>query len=200
VAADVPLWRRIFAIGFAIGVVSGIVLTFEFGLNWGRFAHDVGPIVGVAIFMEVTMAFSWRPASSGCWCTRRGGSATPELSTTHERWPAGPLALEIRLAGRQDEVAARAGDTVPLSGPSGVGKSTLLRAITGERTPGTRVLLAGVPTAAIDPSALTEHITLVAQDAHVFDGTIRQNLQLADGRANEAELRLPWSPTARVAL
>jgi cytochrome d ubiquinol oxidase subunit I len=33
------------------------VLTFEFGLNWGPFAHDVGPIVGVAILMEVVMAF-----------------------------------------------------------------------------------------------------------------------------------------------
>jgi cytochrome bd ubiquinol oxidase subunit I len=50
-------WRRIFAVGFALGVVSGIVLTFEFGLNWGSFAHDVGPIVGVAILMEVVMAF-----------------------------------------------------------------------------------------------------------------------------------------------
>ena len=50
-------WRRIFGIGFALGVVSGIVLTFEFGLNWGRFAHDVGPIVGVMIAMEVAMAF-----------------------------------------------------------------------------------------------------------------------------------------------
>ena len=50
-------WRRIFGIGFALGVVSGIVLTFEFGLNWGRFAHDVGPIVGVVIAMEVVSAF-----------------------------------------------------------------------------------------------------------------------------------------------
>jgi cytochrome d ubiquinol oxidase subunit I len=50
-------WRRIFGIGFALGVVSGIVLTFEFGLNWGPFAHDVGPIVGVMIAMEVVMAF-----------------------------------------------------------------------------------------------------------------------------------------------
>ncbi|HEY1774956.1 MAG TPA: cytochrome ubiquinol oxidase subunit I [Solirubrobacteraceae bacterium] len=50
-------WRRIFAIGFALGVVSGIVLTFEFGLNWGPYAHDVGPIVGVMIAMEVVMAF-----------------------------------------------------------------------------------------------------------------------------------------------
>jgi cytochrome bd ubiquinol oxidase subunit I len=50
-------WRRIFGIGFALGVVSGIVLTFEFGLNWGPFAHDVGPIVGVIIAMEVVSAF-----------------------------------------------------------------------------------------------------------------------------------------------
>ena len=50
-------WRKIFGVGFAIGVVSGIVLTFEFGLNWGPFAHDVGPIVGVAILTEVIMAF-----------------------------------------------------------------------------------------------------------------------------------------------
>jgi cytochrome bd ubiquinol oxidase subunit I len=50
-------WRRIFGIGFAIGVVSGIFLTFEFGLNWGRFAHDVGPIIGVIIAMEVVSAF-----------------------------------------------------------------------------------------------------------------------------------------------
>jgi cytochrome d ubiquinol oxidase subunit I len=50
-------WRRIFAIGFTLGVVSGIVLTFEFGLNWGPYAHDVGPIVGVMIAMEVLMAF-----------------------------------------------------------------------------------------------------------------------------------------------
>jgi cytochrome d ubiquinol oxidase subunit I len=50
-------WRRIFGIGFVLGVVSGIVLTFEFGLNWGRFAHDVGPIVGVIIAMEVVTAF-----------------------------------------------------------------------------------------------------------------------------------------------
>ena len=50
-------WRKVFGIGFAIGVVSGIVLTFEFGLNWGRFAHGVGPIIGVIIAMEVAWAF-----------------------------------------------------------------------------------------------------------------------------------------------
>jgi cytochrome d ubiquinol oxidase subunit I len=50
-------WRRIFVVAFTLGVISGIVLTFEFGLNWGPYAHDVGPIVGVMILMEVIMAF-----------------------------------------------------------------------------------------------------------------------------------------------
>jgi cytochrome bd ubiquinol oxidase subunit I len=50
-------WRKIFAVGFALGVVSGIVLTFQFGLNWGSYAHDVGPIIGVLIGMEVATAF-----------------------------------------------------------------------------------------------------------------------------------------------
>jgi ATP-binding cassette subfamily C protein CydC len=122
-------------------------------------------------------------------------ASTP--STAPERWPAGPLTADICLPGREDTVAALAGDTVLLSGPSGAGKSTLLRAITGERTSGICVLLAGVPAAAIPPAALAGHVTIVAQDAHVFDGTIRQNLQLADELAEEAEL---WRALSAAAL
>lgn len=50
-------WKRIFAVGFAIGVVAGIVITFEFGLNWGRYAADTGPIIAPIIGMEVVTAF-----------------------------------------------------------------------------------------------------------------------------------------------
>ena len=50
-------WRRIFAVGFALGVVSGIVLTFEMGLNWGIFAAETGPVVGPIMGMEVVTAF-----------------------------------------------------------------------------------------------------------------------------------------------
>ena len=38
-------------------MVAGIVLTFELGMNWGIYAHDVGPIVGVIIGLEVATAF-----------------------------------------------------------------------------------------------------------------------------------------------
>jgi len=50
-------WKKIFAVGFALGVVSGTVITFQFGLNWGRFAHATGPILGPIIGMEVVTAF-----------------------------------------------------------------------------------------------------------------------------------------------
>jgi cytochrome d ubiquinol oxidase subunit I len=50
-------WRRIFAVGFAIGVVAGIVITFEMGLNWGTYAAQTGPIIAPIIGMEVVTAF-----------------------------------------------------------------------------------------------------------------------------------------------
>jgi cytochrome d ubiquinol oxidase subunit I len=50
-------WRRIFAVGFALGVVAGIVITFELGLNWGVFAAKAGPIQGPLLGMEVVTAF-----------------------------------------------------------------------------------------------------------------------------------------------
>ena len=46
-------WRNIFAVGFGLGVVAGIVITFEFGLNWAGYANAVGPIVGVIISMRI---------------------------------------------------------------------------------------------------------------------------------------------------
>jgi ABC-type transport system involved in cytochrome bd biosynthesis fused ATPase/permease subunit len=74
------------------------------------------------------------------------------------------------------DVDLAAGDTVVLTGASGTGKSTMLRAIRGEQT---------------------DRVTLVAQDAHVFDGTIRDNLMLADPAAGEREL---WRALAGAAL
>jgi cytochrome d ubiquinol oxidase subunit I len=50
-------WRKIFAVGFALGIVGGIVLTFELGLNWGNYARAVGPILGPIICLEALTAF-----------------------------------------------------------------------------------------------------------------------------------------------
>src|ERR1700741_3219445 len=50
-------WLNIFAMGFGIGVVTGIVLSFEFGLGFARFAQMAGPAIGPLIALEVLTAF-----------------------------------------------------------------------------------------------------------------------------------------------
>ena len=50
-------WTKIFALTFGMGVVSGIVMEFQFGTNWGGFPEKVGPILGVLFTYEVLTAF-----------------------------------------------------------------------------------------------------------------------------------------------
>jgi ABC-type transport system involved in cytochrome bd biosynthesis fused ATPase/permease subunit len=102
--------------------------------------------------------------------------------------PTGPWTVAVRLEGSGIAVTALPADTVLLRGRSGAGKSTLLRAIAGVPAQGVQVCIAGAPAGRIDPGALVARVTLVAQDAHVFDGTIRENLLLACPTATEGEL------------
>ena len=50
-------WARIFAINFAVGVVTGIPLEFQFGTNWARFSHYAGGVIGMTLAMEGMFAF-----------------------------------------------------------------------------------------------------------------------------------------------
>lgn len=50
-------WTKIFAVSFGMGVVSGIVLSYQFGTNWSRFSAVVGNVVGPLIGYEVLSAF-----------------------------------------------------------------------------------------------------------------------------------------------
>ncbi|MGY0559617.1 cytochrome ubiquinol oxidase subunit I [Luteimonas sp. A277] len=50
-------WVKIFAVAFAMGVVSGIVMTYQFGTNWAVFSDRAGPIIGPLMAYEVMTAF-----------------------------------------------------------------------------------------------------------------------------------------------
>ncbi|MFM0553618.1 cytochrome ubiquinol oxidase subunit I [Paraburkholderia sediminicola] len=50
-------WSRIFAVGFGMGVVSGVVMAYEFGTNWAGFSKFAGPITGPLLTYEVMTAF-----------------------------------------------------------------------------------------------------------------------------------------------
>jgi len=50
-------WLKIFAVAFAMGVVSGIVMSYQFGTNWAVFADRTGPVIGPLMAYEVLTAF-----------------------------------------------------------------------------------------------------------------------------------------------
>jgi cytochrome d ubiquinol oxidase subunit I len=50
-------WIRIFAVSFGMGVVSGVVLSYQFGTNWSRFSDAAGPSLGPLMAYEVLTAF-----------------------------------------------------------------------------------------------------------------------------------------------
>ncbi len=50
-------WTKVFAVSFAMGVVSGIVLSYQFGTNWSRFSEVTGNVIGPVIGYEVLTAF-----------------------------------------------------------------------------------------------------------------------------------------------
>ncbi|MEM9027246.1 MAG: cytochrome ubiquinol oxidase subunit I [Pseudomonadota bacterium] len=50
-------WLKIFAVAFAMGVVSGIVMSYQFGTNWSVFSDKTGPILGPLMGYEVLSAF-----------------------------------------------------------------------------------------------------------------------------------------------
>jgi cytochrome d ubiquinol oxidase subunit I len=50
-------WKKIFAVVFGMGVVSGLVMTYQFGTNWSVFADRTGPVLGPLMGYEVLSAF-----------------------------------------------------------------------------------------------------------------------------------------------
>nr|WP_254447500.1 cytochrome ubiquinol oxidase subunit I [Sphingomonas sp. ID1715] len=50
-------WLKIFAVAFAMGVVSGIVMSYQFGTNWSVFSDKAGPVIGPPMQYEVLTAF-----------------------------------------------------------------------------------------------------------------------------------------------
>ncbi len=65
-------WTKIFAINFAIGVVSGIPMEFQFGTNWALFSDRTGSIVGQPLAMEGVFAFFLESIFLGVLLYRRG--------------------------------------------------------------------------------------------------------------------------------
>jgi len=60
-------WGKLFLINFAIGVVTGITLEFQFGTNWSRYSRYVGDIFGPLLAIEATVAFFLESTFIAVW-------------------------------------------------------------------------------------------------------------------------------------
>ena len=60
-------WGKLFLINFALGVVTGITLEFQFGTNWSRYSAYVGDIFGSLLAIEATAAFFLESTFIGVW-------------------------------------------------------------------------------------------------------------------------------------
>lgn len=65
--AMTKFWGTLFLINFALGVVTGIVLEFQFGMNWSEYSRFVGDIFGAPLAMEGLMAFFLESTFIGLW-------------------------------------------------------------------------------------------------------------------------------------
>ncbi|MCJ7625438.1 MAG: cytochrome ubiquinol oxidase subunit I [Anaerolineaceae bacterium] len=60
-------WGKLFIINFAMGVVTGIVQEFEFGMNWSEYSRFVGDIFGAPLAIEALLAFFLESTFLGIW-------------------------------------------------------------------------------------------------------------------------------------
>ena len=105
-------WMKLFAINFAVGIATGIILEFEFGTNWSNYSWFVGDIFGAplaiegifAFFMEATffavMFFGWEKVSrrvhlASTWLTGIGAAISAVWILVANAWMQHPVGMEF---------------------------------------------------------------------------------------------------------
>ncbi len=63
----VKFWGKVFLLNFAMGVVTGIVQEFQFGMNWSEYSRFMGDIFGVPLAIEALLAFYMESTFIGLW-------------------------------------------------------------------------------------------------------------------------------------
>ena len=77
-------WGKLFLINFAMGVVTGIVQEFQFGMNWSEYSRFVGDVFGAPLAIEALLAFFLESTFLGLWIF--GWEKLPKLAHLAAIW------------------------------------------------------------------------------------------------------------------
>ncbi|MGW2521969.1 ABC transporter ATP-binding protein [Streptomyces sp. NPDC001617] len=185
--------------------VAGVLLVG--GVLHARGAVGLGAVVAAALYLrqfiepldQILMRVEQLQSSNASFARVEGLAAAPRTAPDADSpVPDGDRidVTTVRYAyDRGGEVlhgvdlTVRPGERLAVVGPSGAGKTTLSRLLAGVDAPteGT-VTVGGVPVADLGPEQLRRQVVLVTQEHHVFLGTVRENLLIAEPTATEEEL------------
>lgn len=116
-------WMKLFAVNFAVGIATGIILEFEFGTNWSNYSWFVGDIFGAplaiegifAFFMESTffavMFFGWNKVSkkfhlASTWLTALGAAISAFWILVANSWMQHPVGTEFNVDTVRSEMVS----------------------------------------------------------------------------------------------
>ena len=132
-------WIKLFAINFAVGIATGIILEFEFGTNWSNYSWMVGDMFGaplaiegiLAFFMEATffavMFFGWNKVSpkfhlASTWLTGIGATISAYWILVANGWMQNPVGTTFNPDTVRSEMASAAAFWEVITNPVAVSK------------------------------------------------------------------------------
>ncbi|MBQ6253466.1 MAG: cytochrome ubiquinol oxidase subunit I [Bacteroidales bacterium] len=132
-------WIKLFAINFAVGIATGIILEFEFGTNWSNYSWFVGDMFGaplaiegiLAFFMEATffavMFFGWEKVSpkfhlASTWLTGIGATISAYWILVANGWMQNPVGTTFNPDTVRSEMASAIAFWQVISNPVAVSK------------------------------------------------------------------------------
>ncbi|MFD4540515.1 ABC transporter ATP-binding protein [Streptomyces bauhiniae] len=184
--------------------VAGVLLVG--GWLHGRGLIGLGAVVAGALYMRqftdpldmVLMRLEQLQASGASFARVEGVAEAPRAPVDTTRTPADDR-IEVRGVRyayerggevlRGVDLTVRPGERLAVVGASGAGKTTLSRLMAGIDAPASgSVTVGGVPMAELEPARLRRQVVLVTQEHHVFLGSVRDNLLIAEPGATDEEL------------
>ncbi|MBO4567005.1 MAG: cytochrome ubiquinol oxidase subunit I [Bacteroidales bacterium] len=132
-------WMKLFAVNFAVGIATGIILEFEFGTNWSNYSWFVGDMFGaplaiegiLAFFMEATffavMFFGWSKVGkkfhlASTWLTGIGATASAYWILVANGWMQNPVGTTFSADTVRSEMASASAFWEVISNPVAVSK------------------------------------------------------------------------------